>query len=286
MQEPLSSLMDKKDKCVIISLCARPGLQLFMTRLEYEHYPPRTPANDKFEVAVVQWEETFFYAIVIPREDTGLAHKIADQLGMTLTPELVIALVVAGKPKEFPVHGENIFMVEGTYQGDEKAAIDKIFAADEPSRTAYIRENLTLAAVDKEYLRAWTESLNVYPLLHEHLVKTNAEVLECFVAFVNEAPYGFVTICKNDGGTYLGMIWVEEHSRRIGIADFLFKAAVGFCVDHDLCKLKVESRSSIFDKIMTKIPMSFEEEGILKTTTLNHDFSVEQEKVGPRYGRN
>lgn len=280
--EQLMDLKGRTDKCVIVS-SIRPGSQLFATKLEYEHYPPRTKANDKFDIGMFIWNELPVNLVVIPREDAHLAHKVAEELGLRLNNELVMTLLFDGKKEDFPLHGDHVFMMEGDYEGDEDAAVQAIFENDAPYRKKYIQSNIKVLIATKPYLDSWSETLKIYPILHGILVKTGPDLLKCFVAMIGDTPYGFITLCKDGPGTYVGMIWIEEHSRRCGLADFLLKATINYCVDHDLCKLRLESRSTILDKIIARIPSAFDE--IVEITRLGDDLSVEQEQVGPRYAQ-
>jgi len=60
----------------------RPGVRLFSTRLEYEHYVPGTVRNGLYRIAIINREDIIWVLISIPKEDAPLAGKIAGECGL------------------------------------------------------------------------------------------------------------------------------------------------------------------------------------------------------------
>lgn len=103
-----------KDKLHLIMEMSRIGGGLFMVKLEYTHFPPRTEKNKLFEMALMEWpsKESLRWAIVsIPIEYKPDALKIAAECGLRFA-DGIPTLFGEGKAQQFPLDGETVFTIE------------------------------------------------------------------------------------------------------------------------------------------------------------------------------
>lgn len=89
----------------------RIGVISFMTFLEYRHFKPGTPANELFQMALINWETMGFALVVIPWIHLEQAKWILKQLGLRVA-DGVPTLIHAGGVKRFPIDLPNVFTVE------------------------------------------------------------------------------------------------------------------------------------------------------------------------------
>ena len=64
----------------------RSGAVTFLTRLEYEQYPPDTDANDSFTVFHTRYNTGLFYIIEIPATGYRAAEALARELNLKFVP--------------------------------------------------------------------------------------------------------------------------------------------------------------------------------------------------------
>lgn len=89
----------------------RPGVRLFSTRLEYEHYVPETVRNELFKIALINWEDIIWILVSIPKEDAPLAEKIAEECGLRFADGVPTIFASEGLT-QFPVNEPNLFTLE------------------------------------------------------------------------------------------------------------------------------------------------------------------------------
>jgi GNAT superfamily N-acetyltransferase len=267
------------DRFVIITILNRPGARLFGVKLEYEHYPPRTSKNDEYQYGIGKWQELMVIAISIPIKDRSIAEAVAAELGMNLTKEAVVMLVGGSPLEQFPAVGDHISHLQGEYKGDEDAALDAIFGADQPHRKEFIMTRIRVVRTDSKFVMDWAKSLKIYPLLHAQLLATQPEILHVIAAVLDRDAFGFVTICQKPGGfPYMGLLYVDDEVRRLGIGSLLVAAAIDICASDNLVPFKIDSRSKILDRITSNFPEDSSD--FVHVNHLNNDLFVEQETVG------
>lgn len=109
----------------------RIGVNLFMVKLEYTHYPPRSGKNHLFDVRILKWphDDFNFWAICsIPTEDRSLAERIIEECGLRLAHGTPIMLC-GGKEHYFPMQGENVWSLENCHGHpiyNDRAAAEKL----------------------------------------------------------------------------------------------------------------------------------------------------------------
>lgn len=89
----------------------RPGVRLFATRLEYEHYVPGTVRNELYKIAIINWEDIIWILVSIPKEDAPLAGKIAEECGLRFA-DGVPTIITSEGLAQFPVNETNLFTLE------------------------------------------------------------------------------------------------------------------------------------------------------------------------------
>jgi hypothetical protein len=69
----------------IIALATRPRFVAgFCTTLEHVHFPPGTPANERFHMTGVLWENVAWLVVSIPSDYDEVARKLLQQYGLIL----------------------------------------------------------------------------------------------------------------------------------------------------------------------------------------------------------
>lgn len=89
----------------------RPGVRLFATRLEYEHYVPGTVRNELYKIAIINWEDIIWILVSIPKEDAPLAGKMAEECGLRIA-DGVPTIIASEGVTQFPVNETNVFTLE------------------------------------------------------------------------------------------------------------------------------------------------------------------------------
>lgn len=93
----------------------RIGVQLFMTKLEYTHYPPRSGKNHLFEFRILKWPDDFLmYWVIasIPIEDRAVAELLIPECGLRLVNGVPVML--GGKDCVFPMEGDRVWCLENS----------------------------------------------------------------------------------------------------------------------------------------------------------------------------
>ena len=118
----------------------RPGVELFATRLKYEHFPPWTDKNEDYVLRIINWQDMIWIIIDIPGECIEVARKIAEESGIKFADGVPTAISSEGRV-QFPLDGENVFTMENLPQhrvynnimveaeallAEEDAQIDKV----------------------------------------------------------------------------------------------------------------------------------------------------------------
>ena len=120
----------------IIALATRPRFVAgFCTALENVHFPPGTPANERFHMTGVLWENVAWLVVSIPGEYDEVARKLLQQCGLilvkgrpaitdtgvviTIAPDArrlpPVPLFGSGRLEDcslFPINRDNVFTVE------------------------------------------------------------------------------------------------------------------------------------------------------------------------------
>lgn len=111
----MQQFVDNPDYIVLVAEVFRPGIQLFLTKLEYMLYPPAsTEVNKFFTLGVYCWDACFNMPFVIcffPAATTTAAKKIAE----TCDIQFVNDSFTSFKGKEivkFPISGSSVFHLE------------------------------------------------------------------------------------------------------------------------------------------------------------------------------
>ena len=141
--------------CFVI-LTDRPGAILFGVKLEYENFAINTPANDDFQLGLVPWPKDsgmVWEVIVIPADKKPIAEAVAKHCGLVIKDAFPVVLDGSGKPKKFPLTGENVFTLE--------SAPDSDLYTNDPKKIAAMRlvEHVECNAIFVKYGS---------PPIHEH----------------------------------------------------------------------------------------------------------------------
>lgn len=101
----------------------RPGVMLCTIRMEHEHYKPGTDSNKNFHIRMINWENTEWMIVSIPKKDCGLMKKMAKECGLRIADG--VPTIIGGDTKQitqFPINNKNVFTFEnasdsGVYSG-------------------------------------------------------------------------------------------------------------------------------------------------------------------------
>lgn len=91
----------------------RPGVQLFMVKLEYLHFNPWSPRNDQLHLRIFDWHAMKWAMVSIPRSERHLAEKIAGECSVRIS-DGVPTLIAGGGVEKFPASNERVFSLENT----------------------------------------------------------------------------------------------------------------------------------------------------------------------------
>lgn len=89
----------------------RPGVRIFSTRLEYEHFVPGTTRNELYKIAIINWEDFIWILVSIPTGDASLAEKIAEECGLRFA-DGVPTIIASEGIVQFPINEPNLFTLE------------------------------------------------------------------------------------------------------------------------------------------------------------------------------
>lgn len=91
----------------------RLGISIFNTRLEYEHFPPDTKANNEFRFIIYTWQEIKWAISGIPKGCLKTAEEIAEACGLRIADG--VPTIISGQSVEhFPLSYPNVFTLENT----------------------------------------------------------------------------------------------------------------------------------------------------------------------------
>jgi len=146
-QQEIVKTCESPGRFNIVCMLTRPGVNLFMITLEYNHFIPGTDANDEFLVWQMSFDGLPFMVLSIPADKKDLAFQVAGETGMKISDGIPI-LIGGGAEQVFPVAGENTFTL--TNHPDSPA-----YASHE-EKEAYIKEchqkaDAILRAHDEKY---------------------------------------------------------------------------------------------------------------------------------------
>lgn len=86
----------------------RPGVSLFMVKLEHTYFPSGTDANKYFFLRMQKWEGIIWVIVSIPKEKKNLAEKIAAETGLRIA-DGIPHMFHSGQVTGFPISNERVF---------------------------------------------------------------------------------------------------------------------------------------------------------------------------------
>ena len=104
----MDCLESRNKSLYLVSSMARKGAIDFLTRLEYDFYPPDTDKNDDFNVFHTTYNQILHYIIEIPSRD----FETARQLALTYNFKCVPGLPHQPGGDDFSIHGHACFTLE------------------------------------------------------------------------------------------------------------------------------------------------------------------------------
>jgi|SRR6516225_3740662 hypothetical protein len=112
---PLEVLAGDRNVFYVIGACFRPGVVVFATRLEHEHYRPGSGKNCKYRLVIVNWPldewKIHWYVVGFPIEDRHTAEALAKECGLRFA-DGVPCMLSQGKHEFFPMDGPNVYNLE------------------------------------------------------------------------------------------------------------------------------------------------------------------------------
>lgn len=102
------------DWVVLVSEIARPGVQLFATKVEHMLFPPDSPTNGYFNLGAYQWDAGMgmpFMVLFFPSIKTEEAKGIARECDLHFT-DGVPTIFGDNKMETFPLSGPSVFRME------------------------------------------------------------------------------------------------------------------------------------------------------------------------------
>lgn len=116
--DDLQKAADDPTRFHIVGDINRIGVNLFMVKLEYTHYPPRSGKNHLFDLRILKWPADDFamhwVICSIPIEDRPIAEKVIEECGLRLANGTPIMLG-GGKEHFFPMQGERVWSLENCH---------------------------------------------------------------------------------------------------------------------------------------------------------------------------
>lgn len=135
---------------VIIGMLSppRPNFRMFMSFLEYRYFPPGDPLNDKFRLALVNFEEMIFGVITIPSGSRDKAELVARECGLRLVDGVPMVFGAGPGGRQFPINGPQAWTIESEPKSDvykgmnsaqemlerEKEVLEKFFEDEKNSK--------------------------------------------------------------------------------------------------------------------------------------------------------
>ena len=182
-EEQISTLTKKgedNNKLHLISQMGRHGVSLFMVKMEYAYFPPRTAKNDLFEMVLLEWPEknSLHWSIAsFPIEFRAEAEKFAKECGLKFADGIPTLFGPDESIKQFPLDGKTVFTLENipghkTYTNDpkilkqlsdeENAACEIIFKADEERiKLDMARDGYSIEQIVRIFQK-WNEGYSQY----------------------------------------------------------------------------------------------------------------------------
>lgn len=252
----LYKLTSDRSKFFVIAMGLRKGSQLFFMKLEYGHFPPRTPENDLFELNVVSWQGTEWYLGSVPMSKKHLCYQVAESIGMRLADGIPTIVTHKG-PQHFPcTDGPHIWSLEGQFQGDQIAEMEKILHSDKGLMTEDFKNKSVIRQADKiavDQFLVDASSYSAFTPIMAVVLGDNHTVMHkatCFVASLEGKDFGAVVAINN----CIKGIYLIPKARRLGIGTKLLEAAVNECVKNGAEKVTVHANSSPIYKMVNKLP--------------------------------
>jgi len=90
----------------------QPGIRLLFARLEHEYYLPGTPRYNLLKATIIEWYQTEWAVLSVPRQEAGLVQQVAPQCGL----QVVLGAPLMNNPeglRQFPIsgNGDNVFIL-------------------------------------------------------------------------------------------------------------------------------------------------------------------------------
>lgn len=128
----LVNKVNSPDWIIVHCMLWRPGVNLWCTRLEYEHFTPDTPANQLFTMHVGEIEEMLIGTITFPAASLEACNAIAEQCGIRLVHGNITVFGPTGE-NSMPIVGNNVYSIENVsghwvYNNDRKEYEEKLEA--------------------------------------------------------------------------------------------------------------------------------------------------------------
>ncbi len=115
-----------KDVNLIHYVCmmTRPGVEEFVTKLEFLHYEPLTTRNDLLSIHTLVWNELPWIIISVPLKEKHFSENLLPLCGLRVVDGIPM-MFGAGCNEQFPISGNNVFTLENVsghpvYQNNAK----------------------------------------------------------------------------------------------------------------------------------------------------------------------
>jgi hypothetical protein len=113
--ECLRDLEKNPDKVHFVIQASRLGGRLFIVKLEYENYPPRTAKNKDYDLTIAKWPDDdwglLWFVVSIPKKDYNLAEQVAKETGLRIADGVPTIIDMNGCV-HFPISGPTVFSLE------------------------------------------------------------------------------------------------------------------------------------------------------------------------------
>lgn len=106
----LQAFFARKDLIHFVALMDRPGVSSCLQTLEYKHYPPLTPENNKFHLRLTEWHNIHWIIASIPHTDSRFMRSACATENLRIAngvPHIIragklhIQVATRNKPKQF-----------------------------------------------------------------------------------------------------------------------------------------------------------------------------------------
>ena len=249
-----------------------------------QHLPAGQPeAHINYKVTYYPAAQVCYIIFDAPNRAVRRMQAVASDGARAAQMRILFLLFGGGPgPREFPAKGPHIFHLSGEYQGDEQTDLQAIFDSDLPQRKAYVMGNCQIALTPPDWIDHFLGDLRNYipdcPLFVQRAVETRPQQWECMVAHLDDQMLGLITICKDQmGQPYVGIMYTHKEVRQYGVASFLLKAAITFCIRGKAGPLKLESNHAYITKMLSHFPE--EARSVIDWTVKGDELSVEQEQA-------